>query len=334
MKVYEKQNLLLFALVMIFIWSSCKKNDISIAPPLNDNSLPSASVGDLQIVKKDAKEIVFSMKVAVFKDSRNMENRFSREHFVLDTINLNGYKCFFANTATSLSGGTGAGNYSALMLMDQSGSINDTDPSDQRLTAAKTFVTNMGAGNNSWLWSFTSSNFTKYGDGFTTDTTTLLAQIENLRNKEGGGTPLYYSQYNAIQACADKGSAPNKALLTFTDGADNHGVYTSTQVSDFAVSKNVKLFNIGLGSSAPLSLLRQAVDGKGAFMYASEARQLISMFGNLGKLLDGSARFYNITWKAAFNNADGTFSSGTFRTNLRVKTPYNYTVVVPLEIRY
>lgn len=319
---------------LTFLWSSCKKDkDVVITPPLDDGSLPSASVSNLTVTQKDNSQVVFSMQVAVFKDSKNMEYQLGKDNFSMDTVKVGGNQFIFTNTATALSGGGSSGSYSALMLLDQSGSISSTDPLDHRLTAAKTFATNLGTGNNAWLWSFASSNFTRYGNAFTGDTTTLLAQIENLRNKEGGGTPLYYSQYNAIQGCVDLGTGANKALLTFTDGEDTYGSYTSKQVSDFAVSKNVKLYNIGLGSSSPASLLQQAIDGRGSFMFARDARQLISLFGNLGKLLDGSARFYNISWRASINGS-GAFSNGTFNTNLVIKTPYNQDIIVPLRVVY
>lgn len=327
------KKIMISALLLVFLISSCKKNDIKTTPPLNDNSIPSASVSGLNVTKKDQTQVEFTMQIAVFKDSRNMEYQFDKSRFTIDTISVNGFDCAFSNISTVLAGGGASKAYSSLMLLDQSGSISSTDPMDYRLSAAKTFVSNLGLSNNAWVWSFAGSAYTKYGDAFSTDTTALLQQIENLRNKESGSTPLYMSQYNAIQACADKANKENKALLTFTDGDDTQGGYTSDQVAAKAVASNVKLFNIGLGSSTSLKLLKQAIDGKGAFMYASDARQLISMFGNLGKLLDGSARFYNITWKATLSGT-GTFSSGTFLTKLRIHTPYNYTIVIPLEVRY
>ena len=320
-------------LIYLLALLSCKKNDVDFSPPLNDNSLPSASVSGISIISKEENQVSFSMQVAVFKDSRNMEYHFNSSHFFIDTITLSGGPYAFANTGISLTSAGQAGNYSALMLLDQSGSILTTDPNDHRISAAKTFATNLGNSNETWLWSFSGSDYARHGDAFTRDTSVLIPQIENLSNKEAGGTPLYFSQYNAIQATSDKGANANKALLTFTDGEDTRGGYTSKQVSDFAVSKNVRLFNIGLGTSIPSSLLQQSIDGKGAFMYAKDAKQLISMFGNLGKLLDQSARFYNINWKVTTTGA-GKFTTGTFFTNLRIKTPYNYTIVIPLQIRY
>lgn len=319
--------------VVTLLAVSCTKNDVEIVPPLDDNSLPSAAVSNIAVIEKTDKFIRFSVRLAVFKDSKNMDNQLKAGHFVIDTISVSGNNYAFSNLKTILSGGNSTGNYSALMLMDQSGSISSTDPNDYRLDAAKTFTKNIGANNNAWLWSFNGSTFKKYGENFSADTTTLLAQIEALRNQEGGSTPLYRSQYNAIEACASKGDKQNKVVLTFTDGDDTEGGYTNKQVSDFAVSKSVRLYNIGLGAGSSLELLPQAMAANGAFIYAKDARQLISMFGNLGKLLDLSAKFYDLEWRV--NSLDsGIFTTGTMDIILKIKTPYNYTIEVPLRFKY
>lgn len=330
MKNYLCKSILVLLVAANFF--SCKKDDVErFTPPLNDNSLPATAVSGISINNKSSKEIIFTTLLAVFKDSKNMEYQLTAKNFEIDTLNGD---FAFAVQSAPLTGGGNAGSYSSLMLMDQSGSISGTDPQDFRLDAAKIFTQNLGSGNNAWLWSFEGSKAQSYGTGFTSDTSVLLPQIENLRDNLGGNTPLYNSQYLAVEAASTKGDKSNKAVLTFTDGMNNVYNRTSTQVSDFAKSKNVQLFNIGLGAVDASELLSQAVAANGAFMYAKDARQLISMFGNLGKLLDKSARFYAIQWKASAIGSNSFPNTGLINTTLFINTPYDYTIEVPVIIRY
>ncbi|MGC4234036.1 MAG: VWA domain-containing protein [Niabella sp.] len=312
--------------------SSCDKDDeIAIVPPLDDNSRPSAAIVNIIVTEKKDNTLRLKMDVAVFKDSRNMETQLKPDQFIIDTLRYGGIHAFKRGRFT-LSGAQRLTNYSALMLMDQSGSISGTDPRDYRLDAAKTFCSNLGSGNQVVLWSFKSSIYTAYGNGFTNDTASVIAQIEALRNKEGGSTPLYKSQVAATDYCSANGTAAGKAVLAFTDGGDTEGGYTPEQVAANAVAKKVRLFNIGLGNAETVKLCRQAVATGGAFMFAKDARQLISMFGNLGKLLDGSARFYQTEWQITRQN---NFTSGNLSHELRILLPYGEEELrVPFSVDY
>lgn len=146
-------------------------------------------------------------------------------------------------------------------------------------------------------------------------------------------TRLYDSQIAAVTDIAGKDIKTVKALLTFTDGEDNLSSKSSSAVVNAAAAKNVRLYNIGLGSSSDACLFDQAVATGGAFMYAQDAPQLISMFGNLSKLLDGSAKFYSIEWKMTpVNNT--AIAKDTYDLVLKVLTPYNYTIDVPVSVKY
>ncbi|ANH81542.1 hypothetical protein A8C56_11650 [Niabella ginsenosidivorans] len=309
---------------------SCKKDDVvKITPPLNDNSLPSAAVYNVKVLEAGEKKVRFSVDLAVFKDSKNMEYGFGAGEFKIDT--LYGSYAFKAVKA-SLSGGNAAGNYSSIMLMDQSGSTDNTDPDDLRIDAGKIFCWNMNQGDESWVWWF-SDNYAKIGTGFTNDTAQLVKDVESVRNKSKGNTRLYDSQIAAVTDIAGKGTKSVKALLTFTDGEDNLSSKSSSAVVSAATAKNVRLYNIGLGSSSDAYLFDQAIATGGAFMYAQDAQQLISMFGNLGKLLDGSAKFYSIEWEMT-PVGNTTIPKGTYNVILKVLTPYNYTIDVPVSVTY
>ena len=309
-------------LAMVLVLSlalSCDKDDeATIEPPLNDNSRPSAAIINIVVAEKKENILRLKMDIAVFKDSRNIETNLKSDRFVIDTLVRSGVHAF-KRIGFAVSGAKNLTNYSALMLMDQSGSISGTDPKDYRLEAAKAFCANLGSTNNVMLWAFKSNAYTMYGTAFTNDTATVIAQIEDLRGKEGGGTPLYKSQVAATDYCSINGTAVGKAVLSFTDGEDNGGGFSSEQVAANAIARKVRLFNIGLGDAETVKLCKQAVTTGGAFMFAKDARQLISMFGNLGKLLDGSAQFYQTEWQIS---KESNYTSGNISHELRILLPY------------
>lgn len=323
-------NVITFATLTSLLFISCKKNNDDAVAPLNDNSLPSAAIGNITLLNKSGNTIRFGIDVAVFRDSKNMETSLSQNNFLIDTLR-SGHTYTFNRINFSTNGAQNPVSYSALMLMDQSGSISSSDSKDYRLDAAKSFCASLGNGNNVMLWSFAGSSYKQYGTGFTTDTATVIAQIESLRNQEGGGTPLYFSQEATIDFSAINATNAGKAVLTFTDGADTYGGFTADEVSAKATSKNVRLFNIGLGNAQTAMLCRQAVASGGAFMFAQDARQLISMFGNLGKLLDMSARYYHTEWTVTRSS---NFASSSLSHEMRIVLPYGSEVTVPFTIDY
>lgn len=325
-----KVNPIFLAFLLSLTIISCRKAEEEVITPLDDNSLPSGAVGSISLLQKSANTIRIRLDIAVFRDSRNIETKLKGENFRIDTLNWRGIYAFKLN-GVSLREAQNTTAYSALMLMDQSGSISTSDRNNYRLDAAKAFCSNLGAGNNTLLWSFSGSRHYEHGTAFTTDTSTVIAEIEALRNQQGGGTPLYISQVAATDFSATNATRPGKAVLTFSDGDDTRGGYTATQVAENAIAKNVRLFNIGLGGAETEMLCRQALATGGSFMYAKDARQLISMFGNLGKLLDRSARFYQTEWTIT-RNTDFT-SSGSFTHELKITLPYGE-VVVPFTVDF
>ncbi|MCD2422311.1 VWA domain-containing protein [Niabella pedocola] len=322
---------LLAAVVATGLCFSCKKDDtIKFTPPLNDHSLPSAAVYNVKVLEAGEKKLRFSVDLAVFKDSKNMEYGFGTGQFRIDTF-LSAYA--FKQVRAVLSGGGTGTRYSSIMLMDQSGSTGSTDPDDLRIDAGKIFCRNMAQEHESWVWWF-SDEYKAVGAGFKSDTAALVKDVESVRNLGKGGTNLYGAQYAATDALIKKGTKQTKALLTFTDGEDNRGVKTSAQVVAFAKGNAVRLYNVGLGASSDEYLYDQAVATGGAFMYAKDAQQLISMFGNLGRLLDGSAKFYSVEWEMTPVGSGRVISKGTYDLILKVVTPYNYTIDVPVTVRY
>lgn len=317
--------------------SSCSKDDDQepiIIQPLDDNSLPSAAILSIRVLEKNAGQLRFQMNVAVFRDSKNIEDNLKGDNFIIDTLQLYGENTLFNNDRTQLGGMGNAADYSAHMLLDQSGSISSTDPNNYRLDAAKIFCSNLGNNNNVALWSFSNWDY-KEILGFTTDTAKVIAEIEKLRDREGGATPLYKSQDAAITYTKANSTKTNKAVLTFTDGEDTEYGVTADEVIAHAKQEGVHLYNIGLEDVASELLLKQAVETNGAFLYAKDARQLISIFGNLGKLLTNTATFYQTEWTVKGAASDDLFEGrGKISHDLKITLPYGGEITVPFSFEY
>jgi len=324
--------------ILTFFLFSCSKDNNEEPPPivapLNDNSLPSAAILNIKVIEKSNERLRFQMDLAVFRDSKNVEDNLNGSNFLMDTLVLSGSTTRFNNDRTQLIKPGNAADYAALMLLDQSGSISGTDPENYRLEAAKIFCSNLGANNNIGLWSFANSNYTELVD-FTTDTASVKQEIEKLKDQEGGATPLYKSQYAAISYTRDHSTKTNKAVLTFTDGEDTEYETTSDEVVTHAKDKNVSLYNIGLEDVNTRLLLKQAVATNGAFLYAKDAKQLISIFGNLGKLLTNTATYYQTEWTITGKDANSLFQgSGTIEHQLKITFPYGGEISVPFSFDY
>ncbi|MFD1771880.1 vWA domain-containing protein [Sphingobacterium suaedae] len=324
----------LITLVLILPICSCQKDDdeVPVIEPIADNSLPSAAILNIVLLEKKASEIRFQIDVAVFRDSKNIETQLNAGHFQMDTLHLFGYDHPVANQHTTFHNGQAASAYSALMLLDQSGSITSTDPDNYRLDAAKIFCRNLGQNSNAALWSFAGSTYHDLVK-FTTDTALLIPKIEGLRGQEGGSTPLYTSQYEAIRYTALEGKRPIKSVLTFTDGEDTEYGRSAQEVIDFALTEHVRLYNIGLGNVSANLLLGQSKATGGAFIYAKDAQQLISVFGNLGKLLDGTAQFYRTQWVVKAATGDVSLDqTGEIDHTLNISFPFGGEIDVPFSL--
>ncbi|HEY3875765.1 MAG TPA: VWA domain-containing protein, partial [Candidatus Kapabacteria bacterium] len=150
------------------------------------------------------------------------------------------------------------GNYSAELLLDQTGSIRTTDPLNLRLIAAKLFLqaTNfLAVPNEVQLSTFQDSlengvYMQSYG-AFTHNTGAFIDTVALFATRVGGGTPLYDAMYNEIDSLANQAHNTNKVLVVFTDGEDNEsGLYypgaNLLSVIHHAAQENVKIFAIAL----------------------------------------------------------------------------------------
>jgi hypothetical protein len=237
-------------------------------------------------------------------------------------------------------------DYAAALMLDQSGSVNSTDPTGARLFSAKAFVQTVdaGSGDSVLLAAFADDNETQTAlipekplwianevDPFTTDGESFFDELETLRSQAAGGTPLYRTLFpeptdtnddpaftvgliDVVEANAPSGL--RRAIVLFTDGEDSEcggpNVCRAKRdsVIDHANAADVNLFTIGLSEEVDFEALGELARGTdGVFLFAENAEQLIPLYGSLGALLSRSLPTYRMRWTVR-SDTDGTFASG------------------------
>lgn len=218
--------------------------------------------------------------------------------------------------------------YAAALLMDQSGSILQSDPSGARLFSAKAFLGALGPNDRVLLAAFaggagaliTPSPLAIY-ESFkdSQSAATYFPTLDALSSRVGGNTPLYQSLDSLRDAIVNDASLPaqiGKAVVIFTDGADTGCADVTTcrsrrQLSiDAANASNVRLFTVGLSTGVDFAALGElANQTNGAFLYADTAEQLLPLYGSVGKLLSLGLPTYRLQWTV--QAGAGAFQSGS-----------------------
>ncbi|HYH96811.1 carboxypeptidase regulatory-like domain-containing protein [Hyalangium sp.] len=291
---------------------------VQLAP----QSLPSAGTRGVRITSHGSTRLEFEVDVLVLHANGTPLGGLGSGAFTLrDFADLH-----FERLGLSAQPGTDVGPYSAVLLMDQSASILSTDPTDSRIQAGKIFFQALSAPDTAQLSAFASGGLLPYAPitlwgSFTSAGSSFYGSLDTLAHLEGGGTPLYASTAALVEHVTSQGHNPNRAVVVFTDGEDTDGSWSLQNVISLARSRNVKLFTVGLSNGINFQVLSQmAAQTQGAMLWASDARQLISIYGSLGNLLRGAAQFYRTRWSAT--RSSGTWTAGTwFSMSVEVQTP-------------
>lgn len=218
--------------------------------------------------------------------------------------------------------------YAAALLMDQSGSILQSDASGARLFSTKAFLNALSSNDRVLLSAFaggtgaliTPSPLAIY-DSFKDSQTasTYFRTLDSLAKLVGGTTPLYESLDTLRGNVVNDASLPAniaKAVVVFTDGEDTSCTSISDcrarrQLSiDGANASNVKLFTVGLSDGVDFAALGElAVKTNGAFLYADTPQQLLPLYGSVGKLLSLGLPTYRLQWTV--QSGAGAFQPGS-----------------------
>jgi hypothetical protein len=322
---FLRTSLLLAGLALA---AGCRDQEPAV-PQRNLDGAPAGAVNGVRQLDVNGNSLRFELDLYVVDAKGNPVRGLQAKDFVVNNLS----SVTFTTDAAGPARMAATGDYSAMLLLDQSGSILSNDPRDLRVEAGKIFLNSLGQGDQAALSSFTTSytgDVVLHGP-FSPDATSHLAALELLGGSEGGGTPLYSSVYQMIDYTARQAPGANKAVIVFTDGEDTEGGYSLPEVTAYAVSRRVKLYTVGLSNGVDVGVLADmAGQTDGAFMWADDAKQLITMFGTLGDLLEGTATLYKLRCNAV---ARGDWTSGSAVTAyLQVTLPAGGTVRVPFKI--
>lgn len=310
--------------------------DSTLRVQLTPESLPSAMNRAARLTSRSGARLDFEVEVVVIAANGSPLDGLGSDAFSVQSITLQeGSTLSFSRLDVSSQAGTDTGPYSAILLMDQSGSILSTDPTDSRIQAGKIFFSALSPPDNALLAAFASAGSLpyelSYWGSFTSSGSSFYTYLDDLSRLEGGGTPLYASTASMIDLVSTQGSNSNRAVVVFTDGKDTDGGWTREQVTSLARSKSVKLFTVGLSEQVDVKVLSQmAAETGGSMVWAKDARQLVSLYGTLGNMLRGRARFYRSRWTSTLSS--GTWDlGGWFYTSIQIQTP-TATLLAPFYI--
>ena len=304
----------------------------TMAEPLDDGSKPAVALLEMKILNRTDDQIHFTLHFAVLKDSKHTEGALKSKNISIDS--LRSPWIVFEQEEFDKETLTKKEPFSAVLLIDQSGSMSSNDKDNGRITAARKFNENFGQENYLMLWTFgeRAGKFQSYGESFVKDTAHFERRIKELESvRPTGGSPLFKAQDSILAYLDDNAPTRIKALVSLTDGVTSGKKDYQSAVAR-SLEKRIPLFNIGLISD-PKVLREQAMETKGAYMHVGETEQLLSVFGNLGSLIQGSYTVYRTEWIA--HRHKGKFGQrGRIKSVLNLELPYDKTVKLPLEIAW
>lgn len=246
--------------------------------------------------------------------------------------------------------GMSAQPYAAALLMDQSGSTEQADPTRARLYAAKAFLRALADGDRALLAAFASGPdariaqppltvYPPFVERVAADT--LFPTIDALAHQVGGNTPLYAAVDSLrAQVVGDTSLPPTlaRSVVVFSDGADTDcGSRTScralrVQTIESALAAPLRIFAIGLSSRVDVEALGElAVSTGGAMLYAETADQLLPLYRSVGRLLSLELPTYRLAWTVEADR-DGAFASGDTVLGRVAVTTAGGRVVVPFIV--
>jgi hypothetical protein len=196
--------------------------------------------------------------------------------------------------------------YAAALMLDQSGSIATTDPTGARLFSAKSFLDELGPGEDWVLLSAFADGtaliptpplavYAPFRDSTTVSSTpSYYDTLDSLASLVGGDTPLYSALDSLVGQVADPNPPTGiaKSVIIFTDGDDTAcgdapACRTVRQASIANANTNgIRVFTIGLTSGVNFEALGELANGTGGvFLFAESPQQLIPLYGSVGRLL-------------------------------------------------
>src|SRR5688572_20177084 len=191
-----------------------------------------------------------------------------------------------------------------MLVIDISGSMDKNGKLQAAKEAAKSYVTQMRAGDQAGLITFDTQTY--YVQTITTDTVALINAIDGLQT--GGDTSMFDALIEAEKALAN--TTGRKGIILLADGLDNHSQATADDVITQIGPSGLTISTIGFGdaaTSAQAGLDEAALRGLaeksgGMYSYASDAAALTALYEQYGRTLQSE---YAITYVSPSTLRDG-----------------------------
>ena len=238
---------------------------------------------------------------------------------------------------TSVSTGptTSTGAFSAVLVIDQSGSMEGTsgsDPSRARYTAAKQFAQGLQGTEEAALFTFSVSSSQKLG--FSTSASALAAAVDGLTFDNGGWTKLYAAGIQACQyAQTSARNTTNKVVILLTDGADNDSTKALGDLVTACNTAGVRVYAVGFGGGQPDDLERIANLTGGYSVFSSNVSAILSAVRGMPAVIRGGAKSDRLAVTVSLSG--GTFpTSGAFVGVLNTTTASGATVATSYRLAW
>ena len=174
-----------------------------------------------------------------------------------------------------------------ILVIDDSGSMDDNDPNDERLEVAKTLIDKLPQGSSIGLVRFTDAT-NKLTKVLTYDKDEAKSYITSKKFKSDGGTHMYNAIEKAIPLFTTTDDSRMKMMVVITDGKT-----TDTKKHDKIVKKaseqSIKIYTVGLGAETTYFeqyLKPLANNTAGKFYLASQASELGAIYDDINKSID------------------------------------------------
>ena len=261
--------------------------------------------------------------------------------FSIAAFEWRGVRAEFEHTETTPAS-LSSGPYSAALLLDQSAGMAGADPKDARLVAAEAFMDGLSAGAEAGLIAYAAegrlpfSPITSYsdpqGNRFTMDADGFDRALGALADLEGGTRPLYDAVKIAAEYTARHATTTKRMVLALTGGDDGGSTRSLAEAVEAANRHGMAIHAVVL-SSGDLSVLTElATKTGGSISFLSDAAQLVSYYGAVGRIVSGAAAFSRTTWRLSM--VRGTLYRGYWiRATVAIETPVG-TVYAPFRLDF
>lgn len=174
-----------------------------------------------------------------------------------------------------------------VLVIDDSGSMDSNDSSNQRLTVAQNLIDKLPEGSQIGIVWFASSAKLLTSE-LTTDKEAAKAYLTTDYFKSSGGTYMYTAINNGFTLFESTEDDVLKMMVVLSDG-NSSGTSNHSSTIATAQKNDIRIYTVGLGSSTSYFtnyLKPLAEETGGSFYLASEADELGEIYENINKQID------------------------------------------------